>query len=497
MRGKLVKGTVWIVSARALANLSTTVGMIILARILGPADFGLVALGTTMLVVLSSVTELSLTSALVQHHNPTLAHYNTAWTLNALRGAAIAAAFALATIPAIMFYHEPRLAVVMPCLAVGLLVSGLSNPRMLMLTKQLVFWQQFMLQVTQKLVTLVVSVGVAILFRNYWALIAGTLAGQATGVVLSYLVLPFRPRISFRHSRELFGFSVWLTLGQIVSTVSLKLDQLLIGGVLGRTALGYYTVGDNLAVTPTRETTAPITNTLFPAFSQLTHDRERLAAAYQSAQGLVTSIALPAGVGMAMIADPLVRLVMGDKWLPAVFVIQVLASIMALQTIGTLSQPLSMAAGETRLLFKRDLQALVVRMPLIVAGMLLGGMTGIVWARSVNGILVIVLHMQVVKKITGLSMFRQVGANARSLTSAAAMAAMLSRMLPTAPHQGIGAHGLLYELVILVLAGALTYVTVHTLFWLAMGRPKGPEREVARVIALVIRRLRPAVAVAS
>jgi O-antigen/teichoic acid export membrane protein len=497
MRGKLVKGTAWIVSARTFANLATSVGMIVLARILAPADFGLVALGTTMLAVLSSVTDLSLTSALVQHQDPTLEHYHTAWTLNALRGAVIAAAFALATIPAIAFYHEPRLAVVMPCLALGLLVSGLSNPRMLMLTKQLVFWQQFMLQVTQKLVTLVVSVGVAIVFRNYWALICGALAGQATGVLLSYIVLPFRPRIGFRHSRELFGFSVWLTLGQIVSTLSLKLDQLLIGGVLGRSALGYYTVGDSLAATPTRETTAPITNTLFPAFSQLTRDRERLAAAYQSAQGLVTSIALPAGVGMAMIADPLVRLVMGEKWLPAVFVIQVLASILALQTIGTLSQPLSMAAGETRLLFKRDLQALILRAPLIVVGMALGGLHGIVWARSVNGILVIVLHMQVVKQITGLSLARQVGANARSLASAAAMAVVLFRMLPSHPHPDSGAFGLAYELVVLMVAGASTYIGAHLVLWQAMGRPKGPEREVARVAVLLVRRLRPAVAAAS
>lgn len=497
MRGKLVKGTIWIVSARTLTNLAASAGMIVLARILTPADFGLVALGTTMLAVLTSVTDLSLAAALVQHRDPTPAHYDTAWTLNALRGAAIACVFALATVPAMAFYREPRLAVVMPFLAVGIFVSSLSNPRVLMLTKQLVFWQQFMLQVSQKLVTLIVSIVVAVLFHNYWALICGTLAGQAAGVLLSYMIVPFRPRIGFRHSRELFGFSVWLTLGQMVTTLSLKLDQLLIGRVLGSSALGYYTVGDGLAATPTREATAPITNTLFPAFSHLAHDTKRLAAAYQSAQALVTSIALPAGVGMAMIADPLVRLVMGEKWLPAVPVIQILASICALQTMGTLSQPLSMAAGQTQLLFKRDLQALVMRVPLVIAGLLLGGMMGILWARTINGTMLILLHMQVVKKVAGLSLVKQLGANARSLASVAAMAAVLFEMLPARPQQGVGAYGLLYEIMILVLAGGVTYVGVHVSIWLAMGRPKGPEREIARLAAMLLQRFRPAAAVAS
>ena len=490
-----MKGTAWISAARLLTNVIGFLSTLVLARVLGPADFGLVALATTMLAVLSSVTDLSLTSALVRHNEPTIDHYHTAWTLGFMRSAAIAVVFALIAIPAAKIYHEPRITGVIWALTIGVLISGLWNPRSLMLTKQLVFWQQFMLQVSQKLISLIVSVVVVLVFRSYWALVWGTLAGQAAGALISYMVLPFRPRLNLKHSRELFHFSVWLTLGQIVNTVNWKVDQLLIGGALGRTALGYYTVGDNLAAMPTREATAPITNTLFPAFSRLNDNPKNLAAAYQSAQALVTSIALPAGVGMALIADPLVRLAMGSKWLPAVFLIQALASVLALQTLGTLSQPLAMASGETRLLFRRDLQNLVIRLPFVVAGMLLAGMTGIICARILTGSLTAVLHMQVVKKITGLSLLKQIRANMRSLISVAIMAAAVLPLMNHRPPGGVGSFGLAAEIGIRVLVGGVAYIFSHILMWRAMGKPDGPEVEVAKIFRLLVRRFRPVKAV--
>jgi PST family polysaccharide transporter len=490
MRAQLVKGTAWISATRVLTNLMAFLSTLVLARILSPADFGLVALATSMLTVLSAVTDARLGLALIQHRTPTIEHYHAAWTLGFLRSAVLAPAFCIAAFPAAKIFHEPRLTGVMFALAGGLLVAGLTNPRSTTLVKRLVFWQQFLLQVSQKLVTLIVSVTVAFLFHSYWALVWGTLAGQAVGVALSFVVAPFRPRFSLRHCGELFGFSIWLTLTQVINTLSWNFDQLLIGGMLGRAALGHYTVSDNLAATPTREATAPITNTLFPAFSQLVREPKRLAAAYQSAQALVTSIALPAGVGMALIADPFVRLALGVKWLPAVFQIQVLASIFALQTLGTLSAPLAMANGGTQLVFRRDLQSFILRLPFVAVGLLWAGVTGIIWARAITGPLTIILHMQVVKRVTGLSLLQQIRANERSLLSAALMAAVV---LLVRPHHGngeIGPFGLAVEIAIRVLVGAATYIGVHLVAWLAMGKPKGPEVEVAKMVDVLARRLR-------
>jgi O-antigen/teichoic acid export membrane protein len=483
VRGRLAKGTAWITAASALTNLLQLATTLVLARLLAPADFGLVALATTLMAMITSVTDLSLTSALVQLRAPTEHHFHTAWTLSFGRNAALAVLICAAAFPAASLYHSPHLAPVMFVLAGSLACSGLSNPRAIIATKSLVFWQQAMMQVAQKLVALVFSVTIAVLYKTYWALVWGTVASTIVNIILSYMVLPMRPRFSIRHYKDLFGFSIWLSFCQIVNTLNYNFDQLVIGGMLGRQALGYYTVGNNVAMMPTREATTPITSTLFPAFSNLIDDKGRLARAYQSAQALVTAIALPAGVGMALVADPMVRLVMGERWRPAVFLIQALASVFAFQTLGTLSQPLAMAAGETRILFFRDLQNFIFRIPFIIVGLLLGGLTGIIYARILTGAIAIVFHMQVVRKITGLSMVSQLAVNVRSLTSITIMAVVVLIVTPHVTALRPGPLGLAIEMAILVGVGAATYLLTHVGLWIAQRRPDGPEREVFKVVA--------------
>ena len=220
---------------------------------------------------------------------------------------------------------------------------------------------------------IVVSLLIAWEYKSYWALILGSLAGQVAYVLLSYTALPFLPRITFKHTRDLLSFSVWLSLGQIINTINWRFDQLLIGGLSGRAALGYYSVGDNLAQLPTREAIAPLTQPLYPAFSRVADDHERLRAGYQRAQAFITAVALPIGVGFALLASPLILHFMGEKWAPAVIVAQGLSAIFALQTLGSLAQPLGMAAGATKLLFKRDVQMFFVRLPIDHGGNFPGG----------------------------------------------------------------------------------------------------------------------------
>jgi lipopolysaccharide exporter len=490
VRSRLLKGAVWLSAARLATNLLATISTLVLARLLVPSDFGLVALGTTTLSILTSITNISLSEALVQHRDPSDRHFNTVWTLNLLRGVLIGSIFTLIALPVAHYYSDDRLINVMLALSGSAVLNGLENPRAIMLTKQLIFWQQFMLQVSQKLVVLVTSVAIAVIYHSYWALIGGIVLGQFAGVLVSYTVLPFRPSFSIAHARELFSFSIWLTLCEAINTINWNFDQLLVGKFIGKTALGYYTVGNNLAVMPSREATAPLTGTLFPAFSNLSHDPVRLAAAYQRAQTLVTAIALPAGVGMALIADPLVRLTMGEKWLPVVFVIRILAAVFAFQTFGSLAQPLAMAAGRTQLLFRRDLQAFLYRVPLVIVGLYFGGFAGVLYARAVMGTTGLLFNTNVVTKVTGLSLWQQIRPNMRAVASVLLMVAVLvpidALSVKTADHWAIAEN-----LAVLIVVGALVYGFATFAIWRMAGRPEGPESEIAQVMSKVWRNLVP------
>jgi lipopolysaccharide exporter len=487
VRSRLLKGAAWLSGARLAINILAGISTLVLARLLLPADFGLVALGTSALNILTSITNISLSEALVQHRDPSNRHFHTAWTLNLLRGVLIALVFALIAVPVARYYGDVRLENVMFALSGSAILNGLENPRAIMLTKQLIFWQQFMLQVSQKLVVLITSVLIALIYHSYWALIGGILLGQFVGVLVSYTVLPFRPVFSTAHARELFSFSIWLTLSNAINAINWNIDPLLVGKFVGKTALGYYAVGNNLAVIPTREAMAPLTGTLFPAFSNLAHDPVRLASAYQRSQTLLTAVALPAGVGVALIADPLVRLAMGETWLPVVFVIRILAAVFAIQSLSSLAQPLAMAAGKTQLLFKRDLQGFLFRVPLVIAGLYLGGFAGVLYARAVVGTTGLLFSANVVTKVTGLSLWQQIRPNMRAVASVLLMAAVLAPM-DALSDKGSNHWTIALNLGALIAAGAVVYGVATFILWRAMGRPQGPETELVQVASKVWRR---------
>jgi O-antigen/teichoic acid export membrane protein len=487
--GRLFKGSMWLSLSRAIVNGLAMLSTFVLARYLAPSDFGVVALGMTILLIVTTVTEFSLAEALIRHEAPEESHFSAAWTLNAARGLLLCLLFAVCAYPASQLFDEPRLFGVMLALGLSMLMGGLTNPRRIMLQRDLIFWQEFVLSVSQKFTGFVAAVAIAVIYHSYWALVIGTLVSQATNVIVSYLVLPFWPRITFRHMREFFSFSAWLTAGQIVSTLNWRFDYLLVGKMLGGVALGYYSVGSNLAMMPTREATAPLTQTIYPAFSSIRDDPPRLAAAYQRVQALVAAVALPAGIGVAVVADPLVRLALGEKWVPIVFIIQSLAAVFALQTLGSLVQPLGMAKGETRVLFIRDSQMLCIRVPIMIVSLIFYGLPGVILGRVFTGLFSTFINMMLVRRFIGVTVLKQLSVNLRALISVAVMAAGVSlasgHLNYTTDKVMLALH-----LVILIALGGFLYCGSSLLLWISMQRPAGPETEVRNILGKILPKFR-------
>ena len=482
---RLTKGAVWIAATRISVNLIGLASTLLLARLLIPADFGLVAIATTITSVISSLTELSLASALVHHPDPKDSHYNGAFTLNLARAVVISLLILLLAIPISRIYHDPRLIGIMVAISSVTALGGLANPKMILFARNLVFWQDGVLNVSQRVVGFGFAAVVAYCYRSYWALIISMLATQIAAVAVSYILVPHRPRLRLAGVRELLSFSVWLSLGQAVNTLNWKFDHLVIGYFLGKSPLGFYTIGDNLAVLPTREATTPIAQTLFPGFSKVKGDPNRLRAVYQKGQSLLCSIALPVGFGFIFICRPLILITIGVKWIPAIFIIQLLSGIFALQTLSSAVQPLAMALGETKDLFYRDLINLVIRIPLIVVGLVFGGLPGIVYARCVAGVASTIVNMAMVRRLLSISIAEQLNANRRALLSTGLMTAsgiFLSSRFPNAAGHGL----LIGEIIVLCCVGAAIYSVASLIMWLSAGRPQGPEREVTRILAGIL-----------
>jgi lipopolysaccharide exporter len=496
MRNQLARGVVWLGASKVAVNVLATISTLLLAKLLTPEDFGLVAIGFTLLTIIGTITELSLGSALVQQTELVDEHFHTAWTLNFLRALLVGGVLSASAPLVVYVYADERLLPIMLWLGLSVAIGGLNSPKSVVFTRRLEFWQEFVQSVAQKLAGFVVCLAVAYLFKSYWALVAGALATQLAAVAVSYLVAPYWPRFSLSKSRELMGFAVWLSLGQLVSVLNWKLDHLLVGSRLGKAALGFYSVGDNLAGMPTRELIGPIERTLFPGFVAIMGDKARLQNAYRAAQTLVCSLALPAGVGCACIARPLVLLAMGERWLPIVQIMEFVAVTVAFQTISSAAHPLAMAGGQTKMLFKRDLVSFCIRVPLIVVGLYSGGLIGLLWARAMSAVIIIVMNMYIVHTMIDLSFWVQLRANLRAFTSVAVMAAGLLLLKGALMQTSFASH-LLMLVGVLVAAGAAIYTVVHGALWLVQGKPIGPETEILRMVGKVTARIRGRLKVAA
>lgn len=485
-----MKGSLWLALSRMLVNALGGLSTVVLARVLMPADFGIFAIAVGITSIVTAVTDISMTQTLIQRDVVEDVHIHSAWTLSVLRGALIAVLLAAAAYPMALLFKEPRLTAVMLVVGLNFLVNGLTSPKLAMLQRQLVFRQEVFYAVSQKGSAVLTTIILALIFRSYWALVAGMVVGQAVSVVVSYALAPYRPRATISHARELFSFAGWLTMGQVVDTLNWRIDTLLIGKFLNTSEVGLYSVGSTLAMLPTREALEPLTRTLFAGLSKLAADvarPDRLRAGYQRAQALVTAVSLPVGIGTGLLADPLVRLFMGERWVPIIFILQVLSLIFAVQTIGTQVRPLAMAMGQTRQLFWRSIQLLVIRLPIVICGLWFYGLRGMVVARVLAGFVSIFINMRQVRQLIGVSIIQQLASNLRAIASVVIMAAavlLVDAAMP-ADHTSLM---LGMRIATLSLTGAISYVGASWLLWSAMGKPSGPETELTNMLGQFLRR---------
>lgn len=470
MKSQLLNGAIWIGSAKIMTNLMGFISTIILAKVLAPQDFGLVAIVATILAIVEAITDLSLNAALVSKSEVTEDHLHTAWTLNFIRGLVMLLIFVIGAPFVADTYHDSRLINIMYVIGASIFLTGLANPKVILFTRNLVFKQDFTLAVSQKLSNLVVSVTIALVFRNYWAIVAGIVAAQLTNLIVGYLIISYRPKFKLTYIRDIWSFSIWVTLGKIVNTINFKIDGLLLANYYGAKSLAYYSVGDNLASLPTTLAIQPIESVLFPGYSLLKSDMPRLRFNYQKAQALLTAVALPIGFLLSAVSDSFVLLLLGEKWVSVIDVIKLISIVYVLQTISSQAYPLALALGKTKMIFKRDSFLMVIRLPIIFYAILENGLMGLIYARLLTGLLGLFVNMYLIKFMLNLTVFNQIKNSIRSIVSVLLMYIFIVGAAPLFVHLT-----LLNQLLIKVLLGTIVYIGLLFGLWLTQGKPEGPE----------------------
>lgn len=448
--------------------------LLLLARVLLPADFGLVAIATSVLLILTAVTEMPVIDILVQRDEIEPRDVDAAFTTNLFRGAAVSALMMMLSFPVARIYGDPRLIPILCTLSLVPLGKNLESPALVHAVRNLNYKPTAQILLFGKFWGAALSIVLAFVTRSYWALIAGVTATAIASAAWSYVLAPYRPRIQLKGVWSLMHFAGWVTLSRIFFTVNQQGDRFFIGHILGTARLGTYTLGGDISSIATNSLAAPILRPMFAGMARIQSDAERLRAAYIRCQQALTILILPLGVGLAAVADILVALILRPAWSDTRIVIWWIAPVVALQMLSIPVQAASMAKGKPIALTVREGAALLIRLPATLVSAYLFGFEGAVICRSLTGLLIILFNMSIADKLVGASIAAQLLAVWRSLASSFLMViAILLAKLAVPPPIGMVAQ--VAELSFLVVLGGVVYGSAHLTFWKFSGYPSGAE----------------------
>src|ERR1700732_920106 len=299
IRSRMARGAIWMVLFKILDRSLGFVSTLILARLLVPADFGLVAMASSLIALLQLFTYFGLDAALLRERDASPAHYNAVWTLNVVAGCLIAVSMFALSLPAAHFYREPRVTLVICALAAAPLIQGFENVAIVNFRKEMRFDRDFRFMLTKRVLAFCTTVPLALWLRNYWALIAGMLAGCASGVPSSYLLQPFRPRFSLQSLGSLMHFSKWLVVQNLLGFLKERSSDFVVGRIAGPSSLGIFSVAAEISSMPGTDLVAPINRAVLPAYMRLASDLPALRREYLSVMAVVALLAVPAVAGFA------------------------------------------------------------------------------------------------------------------------------------------------------------------------------------------------------
>ena len=471
---QILRGSAWMVGMRGALRLIGLVSTAVLARLLTPGDFGIVAMATIVSGLLDTAAYAGVDLALIRAGSQDRDYQDTAWTIQLLQALVVAALLLAAAPLAAAYFGEPRVAVVIAWLALKSALDGFTNIGIVAFRQELDFAREFRFNFYSKLINLGVVIVAAWLLRSYLALVIGLVSNSVITVALSYLMHPYRPRLSLKHARDLWGFSNWLLVSRIGSFGSRKADQFMVGGAVGATALGGYHVGNELSTLPSSELVMPMRRALFPTLSRLRDDPAAFGAAMVNTFSILSIICFAIGFGMMSVAAELVPLVLGSQWKAAVPLVQWLALYGAFSGLASVLEVPMWVQGRTDVSALQSWVELALLVPLLLVALRAFGVEGAALSRALIAAVILPLMLWLAARVCPLPFGQLVAALWRPLAAGIAMALLLHAPLPFP-------EGVVAALVAKVLVGGLFYAVVLACLWLLSGRPAGGEATLLRV----------------
>jgi O-antigen/teichoic acid export membrane protein len=470
--GEVFRGTKWYAAMRWSIRVLGFISAAILARLLIPEDFGLVAIVLVIFGFIGLIFDFGVNWALLRNNKATDDHFDTAWTIRLFEALTLAVLLAAFSPLIASSYGDIRLEIICQLLAVGTLIRGFENIGTVQLMKDMRFSKDFLNNVIPKVISTFITIGLAFYYRSYMALVIGTVLHNLAVVIISYIIVSFRPKFSLKKLSEIWGFSQWIVIRNVAEYISEKGDLFLLSMVTTPTKIGFYKWGTELSFMAISEVQHPFGRALFPGLVKIKDDHDLLIGAYLKALGMLSLVAVPVALGFGGVAKEFIPIFLGggDKWLPIVPLVEGLVFYAMFTSLYMASDNLLIITGNVRYTaFTWWVQALVT-IAVVYPAYQLVGLEGVAYSRGFIGLIMFfVVSLLVAQKCQFA--FRQIVIVVwRPVVAGVMMYIVLIN---------ISSLWLLENwlvLIIKIILGAVLYVSFILILWWLAGKPESGEK---------------------
>lgn len=374
LKDKTVKGIGWsFIDNIAGSGITFLVGLV-LARLLTPAEFGIIGIVTIFIAISNSIIDSGLSNALIRKLDVTEKDYNTVFYINLLLGVLLYCILYFSA-PAIgRFFNEEIVTPVLRVIGIILIFNSFCIIQRTILVKRIDFKTQTKVSIIASTVSGVVGIGMAFMGYGVWSLVGQQVSRQFLNFVFLWIFNNWRPAFlfSFQSFKELFGFGSKLLLSGLIDTIYKEIYSLIIGKVYSKDELGQYTRARQFSTIFSSNLTAVIQRVSYPTLSELQNNSELLLKAYKRVIKDTMLISFACMLGLAAIAKPLIVVLIGEKWLPASEYLQIICFSGMLYPLHAINLNMLQVKGRSDIFLKLEIVKKILAIMPICLGIFLG-----------------------------------------------------------------------------------------------------------------------------
>lgn len=458
LKRRSIRGGSVTLATKGLSIVIQLASTAVLARLLTPEDFGILAMVLAVTGFAALFQDLGLSTAVIQSDGINRTQQSNLFWLNVAMGGFLTVLVAALSPLVVWLFGKPELSDVTIVLSLSFLIASFGAQPSATLVREMLFGRQAIARIAGALVTLATAVVLALKGHSYWSLVWGSLVGTLAGTVLTFVLSPFRPVAPVKGAgiRKMVTFGANVTAFNLVNYFARNLDNILIGRLLGAESLGFYSRAYHLLMFPIDAIREPINAVAFPAMSRLKANPAAYRSYYRRTSLLLALASMPVTAFLFVASEPVINLLLGPGWSEVSRIFALLAVTGFIQPVASLRGNVLLSSGRSR----RYLQWGIVNAVCVCIGFLVGirwGVVGIAASYAVVNYAILYPSLLLAFKDTPLRPMDFFGSI--SIPVAASLAAV-ALSYPAARLDGINALHPLMQVLLLGSIFAVTYLAV-------------------------------------